>query len=511
MYDKSCQQTYDDLVANHRNVIENRAEEYAQLTVPSVFPIKGTSESTELTNDIQSFGAQAVNHLANKLSMTLFGAQRPFFRLKALPAFIEEMAAANIPEDALSAMFQKAEREALMEVARMGSQEHFTATLLNLIITGNALLHFPKGTDERASVYSIRDYVIKRDLKGFPILIITKDTKRFDAFPTDVQFKILNNAPAVPPDPKREVDLYTKIVWDHTVKKYYTRQYAEGTEITDRPGIDTVDTLEFVPLVWKLVRGEDYGRAYIEDYFGDFHTLSTCEQALTEFIAISAQVKGLVNPAGLTDVAELNRTPNGQWCSGREEDVALLQMNKNNDLQIVEARIARIEQRLSKAFLMDSSGIRDAERVTAEEIRLIARELETSLGGVYTRLAQTFQLPVARLLLQRIEFRIDGKSVEPIILTGLDVLSRSGDLDAYRLFVQDASMLMNLDEEVRRELDLNGILRFLAANNNLDSQMAFLTQEEKDARTEQEQAMQEQAKQDQMEVDTAGQRLEQDQ
>jgi len=259
------------------------------------------------------------------------------------------------------------------------------------------------------------------------------------------------------------------------------------------------------------VRGEDYGRAYVEDYSGDFHQLSISEQALSEIIGISSQVKGLVNPAGLTDVAELNTTPNGQWCSGREEDVSLLQMNKNNDLQIIEARIARIEQRLSKAFLMDSSGVRDAERVTAEEIRMIARELETSLGGVYTRLAQTFQLPVARLLLHRIDFKIDGKSVEPIILTGLDVLSRSGDLDAYRLFIQDASLLGQIDEEVRRELDINSILKFLAANNNLDAAMAFLSEEDKAARAEQEQAQMEKAKMDQMEVDTAGQRLEQEQ
>lgn len=511
MYGKSCQQTYDELASTHRSVIISRAEEYASWTVPSVFPIAGTTETTELQNDIQSFGAMAVNHLANKLSMTLFGAQRPFFRLKAMPAFIQEMAAARVTEDMLGTMFQNAEKEALMEIARMGSQEHFTATLLNLIVTGNGLLYFPKSQEESPSVYSIRDYVIKRNIRGFPILIITKDTKRFDTFDTDVQFKILSNATTIDPDPEREIDLYTKIEWQPQLKKYYTTQWAEDTEITDRPGIDTVESLEFVPLVWKLVRGEDYGRAYVEDYSGDFHQLSISEQALSEIIGISSQVKGLVNPAGLTDVAELNTTPNGQWCSGREEDVSLLQMNKNNDLQIIEARIARIEQRLSKAFLMDSSGVRDAERVTAEEIRMIARELETSLGGVYTRLAQTFQLPVARLLLHRIDFKIDGKSVEPIILTGLDVLSRSGDLDAYRLFIQDASLLGQIDEEVRRELDINSILKFLAANNNLDAAMAFLSEEDKAARAEQEQAQMEKAKMDQMEVDTAGQRLEQEQ
>ena len=39
---------------------------------------------------------------------------------------------------------------------------------------------------------------------------------------------------------------------------------------------------------------------------------------------------------------------------------------------------------------------RDAERVTAAEVNLMAQELENSLGGIYSILTQEFQLPYLR-------------------------------------------------------------------------------------------------------------------
>ena len=46
---------------------------------------------------------------------------------------------------------------------------------------------------------------------------------------------------------------------------------------------------------------------------------------------------------------------------------------------------------------------RSAERVTAEEVRYMAQELETALGGVYSILSQEFQYPFVNLLLGRME------------------------------------------------------------------------------------------------------------
>ena len=75
---------------------------------------------------------------------------------------------------------------------------------------------------------------------------------------------------------------------------------------------------------------------------------------------------------------------------------------------------------------------RDAERVTAEEIRLIAQELESGLGGVYTVISREFQLPYIRQKMKALA--ASGKLpdlpdglVAPSIVTGFEALGRGND------------------------------------------------------------------------------------
>jgi hypothetical protein len=492
---ETVEQLYDQL-AGERDVLVTRAEEYAEWTLPTIFPRTGNNESDELQNDVQSFGAQAVNHLSNKLMIGLFNPSKSFFRLDATDKFLEELALQGISEEVIQSALQGAERESVKELDRLGAREPFTMLLQLLIITGNALLHFPQ--DGEIEAYSMRNYVVKRDIKGFAYHIILCDAKKLDAFDPTIQAQLMKDPNN---DKDKDIKLYTEIKWDYQTKKYHVHQYAEDIQLTDdtTKGVYTADNCPYVPLVWKLVRGQNWGRGLVEDYAGDFHSLSSAERSSLEIVGIIAQVKGLVNPAGLTDVNELNNTVNGQWCSGRADDVEMLTFEKLHDkLTALEAYIEKKERRLSKAFLMDAAGVRDAERVTAEEIRLVARDLEMSLGGVYTRLAQTFQLPIARLLLQKIDFKIKGEKVEPIITTGLSALSRSGDLDSFRLFAQDASILASLDPEVRAELSIPRILNFIATNNNFDINVAFKTEEEKQADQQAQIASQEQEVQDEV-------------
>ena len=158
-----------------RSVVIERSERYSAWTLPSIFPLVGVNGSTELQNDAQSFGAQAVNHLSNKLMIGLFGPSRPFFRLEMGEKMKAVLVESGIPEDQGQNILQNAEQESVKELDRMGAREPFTMTLQNLIITGNALLYFPK--DKDMEVYTMRNYVIKRDLAGFPFLMITKDEK----------------------------------------------------------------------------------------------------------------------------------------------------------------------------------------------------------------------------------------------------------------------------------------------------------------------------------------------
>ena len=62
-----------------------------------------------------------------------------------------------------------------------------------------------------------------------------------------------------------------------------------------------------------------------------------------------------------------------------------------------------IQDRLSQAFLLNSSVQRNAERVTAEEIKFVASELESTLGGIYGVLTQEFQQPLLKLIMNKMK------------------------------------------------------------------------------------------------------------
>ena len=125
-----------------------------------------------------------------------------------------------------------------------------------------------------------------------------------------------------------------------------------------------------------------------------------------------------------------------------------MQLNKALDFAMVEAAIERITRDISQAFLLNSSVPRDAERVTAEEIRFVAQELETAHGGVYSRFSEEWQYRVAVLILGRIDLKINA-SIRPQILTGLENLSRSGELDNLVTFIKHLSLLNEVPEEFR--------------------------------------------------------------
>jgi len=151
---------------------------------------------------------------------------------------------------------------------------------------------------------------------------------------------------------------------------------------------------------------------------------------------------------------------------------------------------------MSFAFLLNSSVQRSAERVTAEEVRYMAQELETALGGVYSILSQEFQYPLVNLLLGRMEQsgkmpKMPKDAVKPTIVTGMEALGRGQDLNKLATFLQ---YLQPLGAEViQSEVNVGDYIDRLGASLGIDTQGLIRSPEQKQA--EQEAAQQQQQQQ----------------
>lgn len=420
-----------------RSPFVTRARDCAELTIPSVLTRNanvGNTGSDELPSPFQSVGSRGVNNLTSKLTLTLFPPGNPFFRLTVDRFLLDELQeAAGRDRDVLQEF-----EDALVsiELATMdrfeikGSRQAMSDTLLNLIVTGNGLLQVLK--DGSLKLHRLDHYVIRRDVNGEPFEILFREGVEGATLPETVRElvkdKIQTNEDA---SPQKTLWLYTWARREEGTWKVH--QEIEEFKIPDSEWSYPAKKPALIPLRWRGQLGEDYGRSFVEQYLGDLMSLEALTQSIVEFAAVASKVIHFVDEAGLTDKEEIQNAPNGAILDGSANDITTLQLEKIQDFQVAGSVAERIEGRLEQAFLLNSSVQRNAERVTAEEIRFMANELETALGGVYSTLATELQRPlVVRLIStlsreQRLPQLPEGK-IDPQIITGIDGLGRTAEL-----------------------------------------------------------------------------------
>lgn len=500
---KTIKQEWEHL-DNKRSSICSRTEDYARWTLPYLFLPKGTTDSQEISVAAGSIGARSVNHLANKLVSTLFVPYRPFFRLTLTDEAREEMQRGGVSDAEIDLMLSRLEATAMQSMSIAIHRTQAVLAMKNLIVTGNACLYYPP--EGNVEVYNLRDYVVQRNMNGKLLKLITRDSKVYEALPPKVQAALQSNTKRQY-KPDTCVDLFTKIEYDYSKTKYVVTQAVDTYTLPDVVGTYPSDKLPWIVLTWNMVRGEDYGRGLVEDYAYAFHSHQVLTSAQMRLYAIVADVKLLVDPSSTIDPQELNESPAGTYIPGRAEDITCPQFGVEFNLAGINEKIASLERELAQAFLLTSAVTRDAERVTAEEIRMQATELETAHGGIYSRLAAEWQTPLVGIVLDRIGFKLDGNFV-PQVVTGMEAMSRSGDLENMQLFIADLSNTAAIPERFQAYIKEDGLLATLGALRSVQYEKFLKTPEEvaKEQAAAQQRAMQMQQQQIEMQANADTQR-----
>jgi hypothetical protein len=458
-------------LAQDRKPYITRAEDCAKYTIPSLFPKEEDDKNTKYETPWQSVGARGVNNLASKLLLALMPPNSPFFRLSIREDVLNSLETKpdvkqNV-EQALVQIEQKVQKYIETHQIRVTIHE----ALKQLIVAGNCLLFLPP-REGGIKLYRLNNYVIQRDAIGTMLRMVAVDKFTFATLPQDVQRLITEET-----KPDSEITIYT-LVWLED-NQYHSIQEVNGIPI---PGYDQtypIDKCPWIPLRMVKIDGENYGRSYAEEYLGDLKSLEGLQKAIHDMAVISATVIYLVNPNGITQVRKLVNTKNGGFCPGREEDITCLQLDKLNDLQIAKSTADAIEARLSYIFMLNSAVQRQGERVTAEEIRYVAGELEDTLGGTYSILSQELQLPLVRRLLIQMQAlkqipEMPDKTVEPAITTGLEAIGRGHDLNKLSTFVQYIGQLPEAAQMVHEDT----LLLAIATSLGIDTTGLIKTPEE---------------------------------
>lgn len=478
---ESAKAVYDRLETDRKPYV-TRAESCAQYTIPALFPKDTDNGSTDYDTPYQSVGARGVNNLASKLSLALFPPNSPFFRLSVRDDVMQYL---ESTPDVKQQIEQKlVQQEQVIQKYIESNQIRVTLheALKQLVVAGNCLIFLPP-KEGGVKLYRLNDYVIQRDAMGNVIQLVTVDRLSVATIPQEV----LNAAGLQDKEPDEEVSIYTHVFFSAIDQRYYSYQEVDEKQIPGYEGNFPVNACPWIPLRLVKMDGESYGRSYVEEYLGDLKTLEGLQKAIAEASAIAATVINLVNPNGITKVRNLVNAKNGGFVPGRPDDIAPLQLEKSQDLQIAKSTCDALEQRLSYAFMLNSAVQRQAERVTAEEIRYVAGELEDTLGGIYSILTQELQLPLVNRLiiqLQSIGMLSDMPEniVQPAVTTGVEALGRGHDYNKLTTFMSTISAV----PEAAAVVNWGNFTRAVGSACNIDTTGIILTPEEIQQRQQQD-------------------------
>lgn len=421
-----------------RTTVLWRAREGSRLTIPGLIPEEGQNEHSTYAQPYQSVGARCVAGLSAQLLLALFPPNVPFYKLE-----LDETTAAQLgtqlgeANEKLAVIARTA--YSLMNGTSLGAI--LGELIRHLIVAGNVLLYLPE--DERPRLFRIDQYVVKRDDCGDLLEAVVKEEIYPSALDPETRLAV-GLTDADPEKNEEKVEVFTHIVREGGNVKWH--QEIKGTKVPSSEGTAPRDSSPWLALRWLAIPGNDWGRGHVTEYIGDLWSLEDLSKAMVQFAAEAARIIHIVDPNSGIDVEELASAETGDYLNGYADRVKTLQLDKFQDWGVINQLAERIEKRVSDAFLLRSGAVRNAERVTAEEVRGVAQELETTLGGTYTVLAAELQLPLVRRFLY-IGARKQAipklpKAVQPKVVTGFDALGRTASVQRIKMWAADLQAIL---------------------------------------------------------------------
>ena len=463
------------------------AVEASELTLPYlVTRDEYKSGKRTLLQPFQSVGAKAVVTLSAKLMLAMLPPQTAFFKLQIRDDKIGEEIDPQTRSE-LDLSFSKIERNIMEYIAASSDRVVVHQALKHLIVSGNALIFMAK---DGLKHYPLNRYVVNRDGNGNVLEIVTKEMidRKVLGLERQVPSKEPNGDYSSDED---DAEVYTYVRLDEGSGRWLWHQEVDGQILPGSRSTAPKNASPWLVLRFNTVDGEDYGRGRVEEFIGDLRSLNGLAQALVEGASVASKVIFLVSPSATTKPGTLAKAGNGAIIQGRPEDVGVVQVGKTADFATAANLSQQIERRILEAFLV--MNVRQAERVTAEEVRLTQLELEQSLGGLFSLLTVEFLIPYLNrilLVMQRGNQipRLPKDLVRPKIVAGVNALGRGQDQQALTQFIGTIAQTLGPDA-LQRFIDPTEAIKRLAAAQGIDVLNLVKSPETMEAEMQQQQAM----------------------
>jgi len=413
-----------------------RARDFASLTVPSLFPELGHTAHTDFVDPFQSVGAAGLASMTSKLMVALFPPGLRFFAIDLAPSVKRSAEDSGQLGDYER---QRDEREAIIQYAveQASFRVRMSEAIKLLLVSGTCAVQRTKDASWR--IWRLPQFVAEVDGEDRLLSLVTLEKISAKALPEKVR-AIPDLAARIKKKGDEPLELLTGYVWDGS--RFQSHQEVEEVRVPDTDATYSRRTLPVHVARFEPICGESYGRAFIERVYGDLASLEGLQQSIVEIGAESARCLFGVKPNSVARPSDLEGKPNGAFVTMNEGDVFTVKVDKLSDLQVVTAITRDLRADIQGQLGMRMAVQRDAERVTAHEVAMMAQELDSTLGGTYSALSEELQLPILRM-------------VEAELVRSGELTNPAGDPIRTRVI---AGL-----EGLGRQIEFNSVTRFLAA------------------------------------------------
>lgn len=462
----------------------SKSKHYSKWTIPYLMgePNRDGMQHA-LEGDFQSVGSLLVNSLASKMSGLLYPTTHPFMSLELTSE--GRRALDDVAEQSGESVSQVLSRLVSAASGKAFSGKSFfqlVTALKHLIVTGNVAI-YRDAAEDAIVCYGLRNFVTRRDGLGRVVEAIIKEDLFFGTLPDDVQQYLVANG---------NYGTLDDTLRDRVVEKF-TRIRLDGLTYVEEQGIDDVilpDTfttvyekhrLPYVFPTWTLLNGEHYGRGLVEDLKGDFAKLSEISEALTLYEIEAARVVYLVSAESFDAIDDLVVADTGDWVRASHGAVSVFETGSAQKIEYLMADLEVVFNRLARA-MMWRANTRGGDRITAFEIRQEIQEVEASMGGAYSALAESMQLPLSMLFL----FEVDEGFMQAImdldvgsvhVTTGINALGKSTKAQSLLEVLMEAGSIMEIAQMDQR-IDTTKIMDLLFEARGLDFQEISKSEEQ---------------------------------
>ncbi|MCC5780542.1 hypothetical protein H7H48_15885 [Nitratireductor sp. B36] len=472
----TAEEFYESQIAE-RNGPVALGRRIADISSPSTFPPEDWQSGDPLETPNQSVNAYALNTLSSKMMLSAFPPGLPGWKSTPDETKLDEDIQAD-PKLYSEVVYALARRDEIHRSRLEATRCRSAMVKYNklLLLTGNAASLW---TDiDSPIIYNMHHYVVKRDSSGTPIAGVIKESVSRMVADDDVIEASERHRTETPTSANiwdEEITIFhcQKLINDNGDKQYVYWQEVEGGEVID----GTVAYADFdTPTIyfgWMIPEfGSSWGIPYCADYEGDMQAIENFSSALQDGGAAAARFLTLVDPNGNTELKDILEADNLEVVPGREQDIHVLRADKGGDLAIASQEMESAARRLGQAFLMFSAIQRKGERVTAEEWRILASEIDQAMGGLYSDVSQTSQRYfVLRFIHLHEETdkklgKLPPGLVQVAVVTGIDSLGQSSEGNRLREFMLESVEEIG-QEAVAANIDVSDYLRRKAAVKNI--------------------------------------------